>query len=207
VQLDAVGRPVQIVPPTGELTQYAYSNGFVTSMTDPLGRTTSYALDSLGFPTLVTLPVWHRPGHRRAALAGHELGSALPCGPAGPGHAASAGLGPAAGHCLAGGRPTGQGGLPGAALSVAAAATSRLNNRACLAGATPLRTPQGAKLIEDFRPGDVVLSRAEDQPLAAVDARVVEEVFVRTGVVVRLRVRGQQIGTTAEHPFWVAGKG
>jgi hypothetical protein len=36
---------------------------------------------------------------------------------------------------------------------------------------------------------------------------LVEEVFVRYGRVLRLEVGGQAISTTAEHPFWVRGKG
>ena len=36
---------------------------------------------------------------------------------------------------------------------------------------------------------------------------VVEEVFERFAGVLRLTVAGVEIGTTGEHPFWVAGRG
>jgi hypothetical protein len=61
--------------------------------------------------------------------------------------------------------------------------------------------------IEQLRPGDLVLSRSEHESEGPVEAKVVEEVFIRTAAVLTLQVGGQRIGTTAEHPFWVRGKG
>lgn len=40
-----------------------------------------------------------------------------------------------------------------------------------------------------------------------MEAKVVEEVFVRTARIVRMGVGGHEIATTAEYPFWVKGKG
>jgi hypothetical protein len=77
----------------------------------------------------------------------------------------------------------------------------------CFAAGTPLLTPEGSQAIEDFRVGDLVLARPEGDPAAAAEAKVVEEVFSRTGRVLALHVGGQVIKTTAEHPFWVQGKG
>jgi hypothetical protein len=77
----------------------------------------------------------------------------------------------------------------------------------CFAAGTPLLTPEGAKPIEQFRPGDLVLSRAEDVPDGPLEAMVVEEVFVRTGRILHLHAGGQVIRTTPEHPFWVEGQG
>jgi hypothetical protein len=77
----------------------------------------------------------------------------------------------------------------------------------CFGAGTPLLTPEGSKPIEQFRPGDLILSRDENDPAAPVEARVVEDVFVRTARILELRVGGQVIRTTAEHPFWVKDKG
>jgi Pretoxin HINT domain len=78
---------------------------------------------------------------------------------------------------------------------------------ACFAAGTPLRTPTGDKPIEEFRPGDLILSRAETDPDGPLEAKTVEKVFVRTGRIMNLHVGGQVIRTTAEHPFWVQGRG
>src|SRR5262249_53242300 len=40
-----------------------------------------------------------------------------------------------------------------------------------------------------------------------VEAKVVERVFIRVAPVLNLRVRGRDIQTTAEHPFYVRDKG
>jgi hypothetical protein len=50
--------------------------------------------------------------------------------------------------------------------------------------------------------GDLVLSRDEHDPLGLVVAQRVEEVFVREGLIWELRLGGQVIRTTAEHPFY-----
>jgi RHS repeat-associated protein len=79
---------------------------------------------------------------------------------------------------------------------------------ACFAAGTPLFvSATEAKPIEEFRVGDVVLSRDEYNVEGEVAPRVVEEVFRRLGKVIRLRLGGQEIGTSAEHPFWVVGRG
>src|SRR5207245_2883832 len=56
VQVDGSGRVLQAVAADGALYQYAYSNGFLTSATDPLGRTTTLALDASDYVTKTTLP-------------------------------------------------------------------------------------------------------------------------------------------------------
>jgi RHS repeat-associated protein len=75
--------------------------------------------------------------------------------------------------------------------------------KACFAAGTPLLTPDGSKLIEEIRPGDLVLSRDENDPDGPVLAKLVQEVYVRTGRIWHLRVRGRLIRTTGEHPFFV----
>jgi hypothetical protein len=77
----------------------------------------------------------------------------------------------------------------------------------CFASGTPLLTPDGSKPIEEFRPGDAVLSRSEFDPEGPVAVKVVEEVFVRSGFVFKLSVQGRVIRTTAEHPFYVPARG
>jgi hypothetical protein len=78
---------------------------------------------------------------------------------------------------------------------------------ACFVAGIPLLTPDGAKPIEQFVPGDLVLSRAQHDVEGVVTPKVVEEVFVHLGKVVQVHIGEQIIGTTAEHPFWVHGKG
>ena len=76
----------------------------------------------------------------------------------------------------------------------------------CFAAGTPIRTPDGSKLIELFRAGDLVLSRDENDPLGLVVAKLVEKVFVRHSLIWHLHVGGQVIRTTGEHPFYAEGK-
>jgi YD repeat-containing protein len=90
----------------------------------------------------------------------------------------------------------------------AAAHLNRLGFQVCFAAGTPLRTPAGSASIEDLRPGDLVLSRDERDPAGAVEAKVVEEVFAREGLVWHLHLPGGVVvRTTAEHPFYRAGDG
>jgi hypothetical protein len=79
--------------------------------------------------------------------------------------------------------------------------------QACFAAGTPLRTPDGSKPVEAFVPGDLILSRDEARPDGVVEAKVVEDVFVKTGRVLHLHVGGQVIRTTPEHPFYAYDKG
>jgi intein/homing endonuclease len=77
----------------------------------------------------------------------------------------------------------------------------------CFAAGTPLLTPEGEKAVESLRRGDLVLSRAEEDIDGVVEAKAVEEVFVRVALVLAVQVRGRVIRTTAEHPFYVLGRG
>ena len=77
----------------------------------------------------------------------------------------------------------------------------------CFAEGTPILTPTGAKRIEEFKAGDSILSRPEDEVDAPVRTSVVEEVFKHSAPIMRLIIAGQVIGTTAEHPFYVSAKG
>jgi hypothetical protein len=77
----------------------------------------------------------------------------------------------------------------------------------CFVAGTPLLTPTGSKRIEQFEPGDWVLSRDENNPEGKIEAKRVEDVFIREALILIIRVGRQEIRTTAEHPFWVCGKG
>jgi RHS repeat-associated protein len=77
----------------------------------------------------------------------------------------------------------------------------------CFAAGTPLLTPTGDKLIEQFRVGDWILTAPEDNPEAPPEASQVEEVFTGEQAILALRVSGKVIRTTELHPFWVRGRG
>ncbi|MEZ6141286.1 MAG: polymorphic toxin-type HINT domain-containing protein [Zavarzinella sp.] len=83
----------------------------------------------------------------------------------------------------------------------------RNTSKACFAAGTPLLTPVGSCNIEDFQIGDLVLSRDEYDSTAPIEAKVVEEVFVRLAPILSIHVHGQVINTTGEHPFYVENKG
>jgi hypothetical protein len=68
-------------------------------------------------------------------------------------------------------------------------------------------TPDGDRSIEDFRPGDRILSRSESNPEGELEVKMVEEVFQATSGIFQLRVNGHVIRTTEEHPFFVYNKG
>ena len=77
--------------------------------------------------------------------------------------------------------------------------------KSCFAAGAKLWTPQGYRVIEEIGVGDSVFTRDEWNPTAPVEAKVVEEVFRRFARVLDLRVAGQSIRTTGEHPFYAAG--
>jgi hypothetical protein len=77
----------------------------------------------------------------------------------------------------------------------------------CFAAGTPLPWEHGSKAIELFQPGERLWSRDESDPEGPLVLKVMEEVFQRLGQVLHLHVGGKVIRTTAEHPFWVDGKG
>ena len=68
-------------------------------------------------------------------------------------------------------------------------------------------TPMGAKAIETFRVGDEIISKPDWDADGAVRVQTVEEVFRLQAPILKLGIGGQTIETTAEHPFYVNGKG
>ncbi|HXD86543.1 MAG TPA: polymorphic toxin-type HINT domain-containing protein [Urbifossiella sp.] len=79
--------------------------------------------------------------------------------------------------------------------------------KSCFAAGTPIRTPDGSKMIENLQIGDLILSRDEFDATGPVSARMVEEVFVNVSLVWHVHIGGQVIRTTAEHPFYAHEKG
>ena len=80
-------------------------------------------------------------------------------------------------------------------------------SKSCFVAGTPVLTPNGCKSIEQFVPGDMVISRPEFDPDEPLTIRRVQQLFVRVSPVLNLHVGGRIIGTTGEHPFWVVDKG
>jgi hypothetical protein len=78
---------------------------------------------------------------------------------------------------------------------------------ACFVAGTPVRLRYGCKPIEQVQKGDRILSRDQYNPSGPVVEQVVEETFIRTAPVIRLRVCGQELRPTGEHPFYVPGRG
>jgi 5-hydroxyisourate hydrolase-like protein (transthyretin family) len=114
----------------------------------------------------------------------------------------------AAGNTVQAAQSFSQGDIIGGLFSLQSARSSYGSMlRSCFVAGTPLLTPDGSKAIEQFSPGDLVLSRDEHDPTAPVVARRVLQTLVRTGFVLYLEVGGRKIGTTTEHPFYVKGRG
>jgi hypothetical protein len=79
--------------------------------------------------------------------------------------------------------------------------------RPCFPGEVQVLTRRGWVRWDGLRAGDEVLSLPEDEPEGELAYRPVEEVFQRWGVIWEVAVGGRLLRTTAEHPFWVRGRG
>ncbi|MFE9274935.1 polymorphic toxin-type HINT domain-containing protein [Paenibacillus glucanolyticus] len=76
----------------------------------------------------------------------------------------------------------------------------------CFAAGTMIETSDGLKAIEEIEVGDYVLAKSDETGNLAY--KPVEETFNRiTKETYHLYVGSVTIVTTAEHPFWVVGKG
>ena len=91
--------------------------------------------------------------------------------------------------------------------TVQAGIDARRFMQACFAAGTKLLTKRGWVCIEDIVVGDEVWSRPELEPGHPGGWKLVEELFVRTGRVWKLRVGGEEILTTGEHPFYTRKAG
>jgi hypothetical protein len=74
---------------------------------------------------------------------------------------------------------------------------------ACFTGEMLLDVEGGKKRAYAIRRGDKLWSRSEFEPEGPLALKEVEEVFVQKARIWNLRVGGQLIRTTGEHPFWV----
>ncbi len=97
--------------------------------------------------------------------------------------------------------------VAGAAGGAAGYMASRSLFKACFAADMPMRTKFGSVRADEVCVGMKLLSRDEYDADGVVEEREVEEVFVRQALIWNLRVLGQLIRSTAEHPFYVMGKG
>ncbi|WP_212759467.1 polymorphic toxin-type HINT domain-containing protein, partial [Promicromonospora citrea] len=76
----------------------------------------------------------------------------------------------------------------------------------CFVAGTLVHTPDGPRRIEEIRVGDKVWAR--DTVTGRDELALVAETFVRTSTeLFHLTIGGQVVSTTAEHPFWVQGRG
>jgi hypothetical protein len=80
-------------------------------------------------------------------------------------------------------------------------------NKTCFVAGTPILTPDGETEIDQLQVGDEVLARSEADAQATVRPRAIEKIFELSAPILELRLGGQTIETTAEHPFFVAEKG
>jgi hypothetical protein len=77
----------------------------------------------------------------------------------------------------------------------------------CFAAGTPILGEHGARPIEEYRVGDLVWARDENDPAALPMLKPIEECFVSELPVWHLHVGGQVVRTTEFHPFWIEGRG
>ncbi len=77
----------------------------------------------------------------------------------------------------------------------------------CFTGRMLMRTAEGKKRVDAIREGDLVWSRDENDPYGKLMLKAVLATFVRVAPIWAVKIPGQTIETTAEHPFWVYGRG
>ena len=75
--------------------------------------------------------------------------------------------------------------------------------RTCFVAGTPVLQIDGSIAIEEIRVGDMVFAKPEDDPSGKPEIRTVEKTFKLESPTMSLKVGGQRIETTAEHPFYV----
>ena len=70
-----------------------------------------------------------------------------------------------------------------------------------------LTRERGAVRWDDLHVGEQVWAQDEFDPQAPATWKRVEEIFRTEALLWKLQAAGQEIETTAEHPFWVEGRG
>jgi hypothetical protein len=76
----------------------------------------------------------------------------------------------------------------------------------CFTGDMLVDVEGGKRRAEEIQEGDKLWSRDEHDPEGELALKVVEERFVRLAAVWNVRVGGQLLRTTGEHPFWVVDR-
>ncbi len=79
--------------------------------------------------------------------------------------------------------------------------------RSCFTADMLLDVEGGKKRADAIVVGDKLWSRDEFDSTGPVELKKVEEVFVRVAPIWQVDVAGQRLRTTAEHPFYVLGRG
>jgi hypothetical protein len=77
---------------------------------------------------------------------------------------------------------------------------------ACFTGDMLVDVEGGKKRADEIVEGDLVWSRDEFDPHGPLMLKRVEEQFVRVSPTLTVRVGGQVLRTTGEHPFWVVNR-
>ncbi len=77
----------------------------------------------------------------------------------------------------------------------------------CFVAGTPIRTPNGSKLIEHLQAGDLVLSSRPTDSDGDVVSRRITEVKKNRGQLLDITVNGRVIRATKTHPFYVKNQG
>lgn len=90
-------------------------------------------------------------------------------------------------------------------LSVRSLTKGKLCVFACFPAGTPVATKSGFKNIEDIRTGDEVWSFDEKTGSTGFK-KVLNTLERRTSLLVNLKIAGEKIVTTPEHPFYVNGE-
>ena len=77
----------------------------------------------------------------------------------------------------------------------------------CFTGEMLLDAEGGKKRADAIMVGDKLWSRDEFDPTGPIELKEVEDVFTRVAPIWNVHVAGQTLRTTAEHPFYVLGRG
>jgi hypothetical protein len=83
----------------------------------------------------------------------------------------------------------------------------KVSGKGCFAAGTPARLNHGCIAVERVREGTALLTVEEDDPDGAMTTQPVARTFQRFAVIWELHVAGRAVRTTAEHPFYVRGRG
>lgn len=109
----------------------------------------------------------------------------------------------------ASGKPPGKGRLGGKPRGGCGPGGCGAGGRSCFVAGTKIQTASGEKRIEDVRAGDTVVSLDPERAgTAGLQRQQVVTTFERVApVVLDIRVAGETITATPEHPFWVVERG